>query len=338
MSNQTVIEAVASVIPSLRISSSWIEEQLDKVFNQLEIPKGQIETLTGIKERRLWEPGFPPSEAATMAARKAIAQADIDPQEIGIIINTSVCKDYIEPSVASLVHGNLQLSSHCINYDIGNACLGFINAMHTIKLMIETGQVKYGLIVDGESSREVLEATIERLKNSEASLKTLHKNFATLTLGSGAAAMILSGESGSKNAHVLNGGVSLAATEYNRLCLGHPTQMVTDTNSLLKNGVALAHKTWQLASEEIPYWNDDSIDHYIPHQVSARYTEVLNQQLGISTYKNHLTFPDLGNIGPAAIPITLSSASEAGDLRPDDHVVLLGIGSGLNCSMMSITW
>jgi 3-oxoacyl-[acyl-carrier-protein] synthase-3 len=60
--------------------------------------------------------------------------------------------------------------------------------------------------------------------------------------------------------------------------------------------------------------------------------------IGVTPSKLYLNFPVLGNIGPAALPISLAQAAEAGRLKTGDHVGLLGIGSGLNCSMMSVTW
>ena len=88
-----------------------------------------------------------------MAAEEAILNAGIDRSQLGILLNTSVCRDYIEPSVACLVHGNLGLSPECMNFDVGNACLAFLNGMEIIGNMIERGQVDYGIVVDGEGSR-----------------------------------------------------------------------------------------------------------------------------------------------------------------------------------------
>jgi 3-oxoacyl-[acyl-carrier-protein] synthase-3 len=62
------------------------------------------------------------------------------------------------------------------------------------------------------------------------------------------------------------------------------------------------------------------------------------QALGVPTQKCHLTYPTLGNVGPAAVPLTLALAVEAGRVKSGDHVALMGIGSGLNVSMMSVTW
>ena len=85
-----------------------------------------------------------------MAGRAAIDKAGIDPSKIGILISTSVCKENLEPSVACAVHHQLGLSTSCLNFDIANACLGFINAMHLAATMLDAGTVEYALIVDGE--------------------------------------------------------------------------------------------------------------------------------------------------------------------------------------------
>ena len=338
LSGNVAIEAVAYELAPEVITSAAIEAQLERTMERLGIRQGLLEELTGIRERRFWEPGVMPSDVATRAALKVIEQAGIDKAAIGCLMNTSVCKDYIEPSVASMVHGNLQLAPECINYDIGNACLGFMNAMVTQTLMIEAGLIRYGLIVDGEGSRQAVEATIKRLQAQDVSAETFRDNFATLTLGSGAVAMLLCHKSDSKSGHLINGAVTRAATEHSRLCLGQRTEMVADAHGVLVHGVELALATWQLATASLENWSDATIDLYIPHQVSARNMEALNATLGLTPQKHHLNFDTQGNIGPAALPITLAMAQEAGRTLPDGHVALMGIGSGLNCMMMSVTW
>ena len=137
MSNGVVIEAVAYELAPHIISSLSLEEEFSANLEKLGIPLGSLEMLTGIKERRFWDLGTAPSTVATLAAQKVIDQSGINPDEIGCIISTSVSKDYLEPSVACLVHGNLKLSAHCRNYDIGNACFGFVDGMSTIMMMLE---------------------------------------------------------------------------------------------------------------------------------------------------------------------------------------------------------
>ena len=332
------IEAVHYVLPTLRVHSDELESAFGATLDRLRMPRGQLEQLTGIGERRFWEPGFAPSDAATLAARKLLDNTDIDPGRIGCLINTSVCKDYVEPSVACLVHGNLGLSPRCVNYDIANACLGFVNAIAVVSMMIEAGQIEYGLIVDGESAREVVEATVTRLSDPKTTIDDYRRNFATLTVGSGAVAMLLTHRNRSRTGHHVNGWVDRAATEHNRLCVGQRDWMHVEASALLVAGVGLARETWQLAEQQLSGWSDEQIALYAPHQVSIRNQSTLNKALGITPEKVLLNLHTLGNIGPAALPITLAMAAEQERIRAGDHVAMMGIGSGLNCAMMSVTW
>ncbi|WP_319406072.1 3-oxoacyl-ACP synthase III [uncultured Desulfosarcina sp.] len=332
------IEAVACALPTTIVSSADIESQLSATLERIGIKPGIIEGLSGIRERRFWDADQQASDVATRAAEQVLEESGVPREAIGCLISTSVSKDYIEPSVASLVHGNLGLADNCINYDIGNACLGFVNAMSSVGMMIDAGLVDYGLIVDGENSREVVEATIERLRQPDAKPEDFRDQFATLTLGSGAVAMIVCRRDLSTSGHAINGSVTRAATRHSRLCLGQRDRMSADASKVLIFGVELAKKTWDLASRSLANWSDAQIDAYMPHQVSRRNMEVLNEKLGLTPEKQHLNFPSLGNIGPAAVPITLCQAAESGRIRSNDHVALMGIGSGLNCSMMSVTW
>lgn len=332
------IEAVAVALPSTVITSAEIEAQLADTMGRMGIKPGLIEGLTGIRERRFWDADQQASDVATLAAEKVLAKSGISRDAIDCLISTSVSKDFIEPSVASLVHGNLGLGDHCINYDVGNACLGFVNAIASVGLMIDAGVVDYGLIVDGENSREVVEATIDRLRKPDATPASFRDQFATLTLGSGAVAMIVCRRDLATFGHPVNGSVTRAATRHSRLCLGQRDYMTADASKVLLFGVELAKLTWDLASSSLDRWSDAEIDAYMPHQVSQRNMDVLNEKLGLTPQKHHLNFPTLGNIGPAAVPITLCQADESGRLQRGHHVALMGIGSGLNCSMMSVTW
>lgn len=331
------IESLAYELAPHRVTSDWLEDQIAESLARLRMPRGRLEALSGIRERRFWDEGTRPSDVATLAARKAIADAGIDPSEIGLLINTSVCQDFLEPSTAVFVHQNLGLSQRCVNFDVRNACLGFLNGMYTAGLMIESGDIKYALVVDGEGAQDAVMSTVRRLQSPETTMEEFKDNFATLTLGSGGAAMVLAHSSVARSSHRLNGVVTMAATEHNQLCVGQPDYMKTDAGALLIAGVRLVVQTWALAQETLPNWSDEQIACYAPHQVSARHTAAVAEALGITPAKLQLNFQTLGNIGPAALPISLAQAAET-RLKTGDHVGLLGIGSGLNCSMMSVTW
>ncbi len=332
------LEALEHVLPEKIVTSRDIEEAIVSTMNRLQLPKGLLAGLTGIAERRVWPLGTLPSNVATLAAEKVIASSGINPSEIGCIINTSVCRDYIEPSVSCIVHGNLKLPSSCLNFDVTNACLGFFNAVELLSMMIETGRIRYGLIVNGETSGLLLANTIKFLQGEGVTMEDYRSNFASLTLGSaGVAAIISSGEI-SHSKHRLNGLVSLADTRFNQLCVGQADSMSSDPTLIMKHGVNLAFRTWKLAQSEMEGWSDEDIDVYIPHQVSYKNIEMLNTTLNLSSNKQELSFQHFGNMGPASIPVTLKLAEENNSLFENCHVGLLGIGSGLNCAMMSLTW
>lgn len=331
------IKSLSHVDAPHRISSAAIEDRLAPAFERVGMRKGVLEQVAGIKARRYWDEGTLPSDAATMAGKIAIERAGISTEAIGALVNTSVCRDFLEPSTACRVHHNLGLASHALNHDIGNACLGFINGMDFIATLIELGRIDYGIVVDGESSREVTEATIERILQPETTAFDIRAQFASLTLGSGAAAMILCRKELAPQAPRYRGGILLAETKHANLCEGHPTYMKTDTKKLLQAGVTLANQVWKLTQEEME-WNADNLDHLILHQVSQVHTMTLGQTLGLPLHKAHITFDELGNIGPAAVPITLSKAADVGKFSAGERIALMAIGSGLNCQMAEIIW
>ena len=332
-----VIQSLAEVDAPIRLTSAEIGERLRPTMERLGIRPDLLEEISGIGARRVWENGMQPSDAATLAARKAIDEAGIESDRIGVLINTSVCRDYLEPSTACLVHGNLGLHESCLNFDIGNACLAFLNGMDIAARMIERNEVDYALIVDGESSGPITEATIQRLSQPDVEEEQFRAEFASLTLGSGAAAMVMSHRDLAPRGHSYLGSVTRAATQFNKLCYGQMDRMVTDTRVLLTEGLKLATRTFAAARERLG-WVVNELDQYIIHQVSKAHTEALMKLLGLDPEKVHRIYPELGNIGPASVPIALAKAVSVGKVRRGDRVALLGIGSGLNCSMAEIVW
>ena len=332
-----VIVGVAHADAPIRVSSTELEQPLAATLKRLGMPVGMLEGLTGVRARRFWQPGFLPSAAATLAGRAVIEKTGVDAARIGVLVSTSVSRDYIEPSNACFVHKNLGLGSACLNFDLGNACLAFINAIDVIGNMIERGQIEYGLIVDGESSRHVVESTVERLAKSDCNAETLRDEFATLTLGSGAAAMLLGHSRHEPQGHHYMGSVNLAATQHNQLCCGQIDGGVTDTKNLMIEGIALAERTWAAALSEFG-WTADSVDMFAMHQVSQVHTQRMADSVGFGIDKTVLLYPEYGNVGPASIPMVLSKALEQERLSPGDRVVLGGIGSGLNCTAAHVLW
>ena len=328
-----VLSLAAVEAPNV-VTSDWIDEQLAETYARNGMRPGLLSGVAGIDERRWWDADVSFADAAAMAGRAAIEKAGIDPSQIGVLISTSVCKEHLEPSVACAVHHRLGLPSSCLNFDIGNACLGFMNAMHVAATMIDAGTVDYALIVDGEGSRYTQETTIERLRQPTATMIDVFNEFASLTLGSGAAAMVLARTDVHRDAHRIVAGTARAATQHELLCVGSLDRMTTDTAALLVAGLDLADEAWKAAPVDFDW--APSADWYILHQVSKVHTSMLCERLGIDQAKVPLTFPKYGNVGPAAVPITLAGVQD--QIKPGERVLCLGIGSGLNTSATEILW
>jgi len=328
------ILSLAAVEAPRVVTSDWIDEQLAETYQRNGLRPGLLAGLAGIEERRWWDDDVSFTDAAAMAGRAAIEKAGIDPSKIGVLISTSVCKENLEPSVACAVHHQLGLSTSCLNFDIANACLGFINAMHLAATMLDAGTVEYALIVDGEGSRHTQQTTLERLRDPNSTAGDVFAEFASLTLGSGAAAMVMARKNRHGDVHRLIGGVARAGTEHNSLCIGNLDRMTTDTHGLLVAGLDLAADAWDASKTDFDW--TDGLDWYIFHQVSKVHTTMLCDRLAIDSSKVPLTFPKYGNVGPAAVPITLASVQD--QIQPGQRVLCMGIGSGLNTSFSEVLW
>lgn len=328
----TAVVSLVAVDAPIVVSSDDFDARLASFLGRTGMRKGMLQALAGISERRHWAEGTSPIDGAVEAGAQAIELSGISRSRIGLLIDTSVSRQRLEPSSAVSVHSQIGLPSSCINFDLSNACLGFVSGIQVASLMIESGQIDYALIVDSESSNELQNTTIERLLDASSTANDFISNFASLTLGSGATAMVLGRHSRNPGSHRIIGGLFRAETKHHDLCVGSIDEMRTDAPALLKAGNELAKLAWEEAG--ISEWND--MDCYIIHQVSRVHTAAIVKTLDIDISKVPQLFEAYGNMGPAAIPFTLAKTAES--LNPGDKVICLGIGSGLNCAVIELVW
>ena len=331
--DNTSVLSVCGVDAPRVVTSAEVDDRLAETYRRVGLRTGLLEGLAGIIERRWWPPDVRFSDAAAMAGAKALAEAGVDPRDVGRLIDTSVSRAHLEPSAAVEVHAALGLPTSCLNFDLANACLGFLNGIHLAATMVDAGRVDYALIVDGEGARHTHEVTLARLARQDATREDVLAQFATLTLGSGAAAMVLGRSDAHAASHRLIGGVMRADTEHHELCIGDLESMQTDAKGLLDAGMALSRAVWDDAKAHFDWSN---MDRYIAHQVSQTHTRAMCRTVGIDPSRVPLTFPTRGNMGPATIPFTL--ATQLDSLRADDRVLLMGAGSGMNAACMEVVW
>ena len=210
------IDAFGYELPPNVISSDDIEVLLEPLYKSLRFQKGQLEALTGIRERRFWNPGFKMHAGAVLAGRKAMRDASSSPADIEMLVYGGVCRDGFEPATACAVADGLGLGPDTQIYDVSNACLGVLNGMVQVANAIELGQISAGLVVSCESAREIVDNTVDRLIKSR-DMDTFKKTVATLTGGSGAVAVLLADAALGRRGHRLLGGVSRNATRHHGL-------------------------------------------------------------------------------------------------------------------------
>ncbi|MFW3169193.1 3-oxoacyl-ACP synthase III [Geodermatophilus sp. CPCC 206100] len=330
----TAVLAVQTVDATQVVTSDALDDQLADTYRRVGLRPGLLERLAGIRERRWWSEGVTFIDGAATAGAKAISESGVDPGDIGLMINTSVSRRYLEPSTAVAVHHALGLPRSCQNFDVTNACLGFVNGMELAAAMIDAGRIDHALIVNGENCQVVQEKTIERLNRPETVARDVLSQFATLTLGSGAVAMVLGRADRHPEGHRMVGSVSRAGTEHHELCTGDNDEMHTDLKGLLDAGLALSMDMWHEAAESFDWAR--GMDRYVMHQVSKVHTQAMCDRFSVDPDLVPRTFPTRGNLGPASVPFTL--AGEQDSLTDGDRVLLMGIGSGLNAACLEIEW
>ena len=170
--------SVASTLPSRVTTSEDIEDRLSSALRRLKLPGSLLERVAGVMERRNWASDESSDDATVSAGRRALAEAGVEPSEVGLLINTSVTRKHLEPSVAVRLHHGLGLPSSAINFDVANACLGFVSGMSLAANMIESGQIRYAIVVNGEDADEIQTNTIRRLLGKDVGRDAFMSEFA----------------------------------------------------------------------------------------------------------------------------------------------------------------
>jgi 3-oxoacyl-[acyl-carrier-protein] synthase III len=352
---RVTIDSVAYELAPDVVTSEEIEERLAPLYKVLKLTPGQLEALTGINERRYWPAGFSVAEGAAQAAAKLLNTSPVPPEAIEALIYGGVCREYFEPATAchvasALGREGLTLHPRATIQDIGNACLGVMSGMLDVANRIELGQIRAGLVVSCESSRDIVDIVIDEMLQ-DPRMDTFKDGLATLTGGSGAVAVLLTdGSFNQQRGHRLLGGTTGADPQFDRLCRWGMTRdgertvqnryrqfMQTDAAAVLEHGVELGARTWDAFLGEMD-WTVEQVDRVVCHQVGSMHRSMILQRMGIPEEKDFVAYDFLGNTGTVALPLALALAQERGFVSAGDNLGLLGIGSGLNCVMLGVKW
>ena len=339
-----VAAAVHNPAPNV-VTSDDIEQRLAPVYERLRLPQGRLELMTGIQQRRFYDPGTLPGRISVQTARMALEHSGLNASHIGALIHGSVCRDQMEPATAAGVHAGAGLPDESLVMDVSNACLGLLNGMLIIADQIELGRIQAGIVVGTETGRGLVEGTIDSLlKDDSLTRQSIKSAFASLTIGSGSAAVVLCDRRLVEGGHRLLGGALLSDTSGHELCAGgvesevhgdSRPRMETDSEALLHAGIALAERTWQ-KTKSVLDWGNEDVDRVFTHQVGKQHRKLLMERLELNPDLDFPTVERFGNTGAAALPMALAMGLAEDPPAAGSKLALLGIGSGLNSVMLGI--
>jgi len=290
-----------------------------------------IVTRTGIKERRIAE-NETTSEMGLKAALKAIESANIDKNEIDGIICATCTPDFLLPSTACFIQGQLEIAP-AFAFDINAACSGFIYALSLADSLIKNNVAKKLLLIGTEHLTSILN----------------WKDRSTcILLGDGAGAVVLS-ESETPGIHNT---LLYADGEYTDLlkCEAGGTKFIQNAkkwniedhlfqmkgNEVFKVAVRMMKDAAVQVVKESSLDFED-IDFFIPHQANLRIIDAAAKRLKLSEDKVIVTLDKFGNTSAASIPSSLDLAIKEGKIKKGDNIVMAAFGGGFTWASAVLT-
>lgn len=305
------IVGLGRYLPEKIVTNSDLEKMMDTSDEW-------IRTRTGIEERRIASDEINTSDMAYEAAKKAIENANISAMDIDMILVATVTPDQPFPSVACKIQERLG-AKKAAAMDISAACSGFMYGMATAKQFVEVGTYKYVLIVGVEKLSKITDWT--------------DRNTAVL-FGDGAGAALIGpvsegrgilsfelGADGSGGKHLYQEGDFLTMNGREVFKFAVRQMGESCVNVLEKAGLSR-----------------EDVDFLIPHQANIRIMEASRQRLELPVEKMSKTVHKYGNTSSASIPISIVEEVEAGKIKDDDLIVLVGFGGGLTWGAFAIRW
>jgi 3-oxoacyl-[acyl-carrier-protein] synthase-3 len=289
---------------------------------------------TGISERHIIEDGIPAYTMGVEAAKKALDNANLLPEDIDLIVATTYNPDYCMPSTACMIQGAIG-AKKAAAFDISAACTGFIYGMVTGQQFISSGYYKNVLVVNVEAQSRIVDWTD---RNS------------CILFGDGAAACVLSEVP--QGYGIIESFIGADGTGYNSLVT--PCCFASEADKEKRNGEKKM-TTWLDGSEVMKFAvramvsatntclekaniKIEDIDLIVPHQANIRIIEGAVKRLGIPNEKVAINIKKYGNMSSASIPVALAEAEETNIVKNGDYMVFVGFGGGLTYGSILYKW
>jgi acyl-CoA:acyl-CoA alkyltransferase len=322
------ITAVARSLPETEVTTDDLQR---RVAASLSLPAGTFAQATGIERRRVTTATEYASDLALDAARQVLADADVDPFDIDLLLFASASRDMVEPATAHVVQAALGSRAHAM--DVTNACNSFVNGIDLARSMIVAGRARRALVVTGETPTRAMRPRLDGVVQARSA-------FAGFTFGDAGAAVlvepvtsggILDVDAETHSEHWEVGGIFGGGSRHPR---GDEHTYFTGDGHRLRG---VFEKIGPALLERVNHRCGMTYDDYayvLVHQVTLPYVRRFAEVTGVPWDKLVVTVPSLGNIASATLGVQLAEIRDR--LRPGDRVLLVGLGGGV--SVMTMVW
>ncbi|WP_207774748.1 beta-ketoacyl-ACP synthase III [Sphingosinicella sp. YJ22] len=317
---RSVIAGTGSALPPRRVTNAELAERVDTTHEW-------IVERTGIEARHIAADGETTATLATEAARKALADAGVEAQQVGLIVLATATPDQTFPASATRVQTMLGIND-CIAFDVAAVCTGFLYALSVADNMIKGGMADYALVIGSETFSRILDwedRTTCVLFGDGAGAILLK---AEQTRDQGVLATRLHADGRHNDLLYVDGGVSTTGTVGKLRMKGkevfrHAVVNLADVlNEVL---VASGHE----ASE---------VDWVVPHQANKRILDATAKKLGLAPERVIVTVDQHANTSAASVPLALDTAIRDGRIKRGDLLVLEAMGGGFTWGAAAVRY
>ena len=274
-----------------------------------------IVTRSGIRERRIAAPDETVSTMGFEAAQKAIEAANINPQEIDLILVATTSNSHAYPSAACQIQGMLEIDD-AIAFDLAAACTGFVYALGVADQFIRTGKVKKALVIGSDLNSRKLDET---------------DRSTVVLFGDGAGAVILEA---SEQEGIISTHLHASADKNAALLLPQPERGVAKSGYIEMQG----NETFKLAVRELSNVVEETlaannldkkdIDWLVPHQANLRIISATAKKLDMDMSQVVVTLDRYANNSAATVPVALDEAVRDGRIQRGQLLLLEAFGGG----------
>jgi 3-oxoacyl-[acyl-carrier-protein] synthase-3 len=306
MKNFARITGTGSYLPPKIVTNFDLEKTLDTSDEW-------IFARTGIKERRIVT-NESACDLALEASKNALSMAEINPQDIDLIILSTTTPDKIFPATATMLQKRLGAS--CPAFDLQAVCAGFVFALSTAQQYIENGTAKNILVVGSETMSKIVD---------------WNDRSTAILFADGAGAVILSADrnTGIKYSKLYSDGSYLSSLHVNNNRINELGTIEMEGNEVFKIAV---NKLSELAEETLieSKITSNDIDWMVPHQANIRIIKAVAKRINLPMEKVILTLDKHGNTSAASIPLALDEGVRDGRIKKGDNLLFEGIGGGFS--------